>query len=63
MSPSQAIEHLIAQGMTEQAIASKAGTTQSTVNRIRHGQQPSFDLGKSLVELAQQNKPRRAKAA
>lgn len=51
MKPSEAIAALIERGLTEAAIAAQVGTTQSTINRIRRGQQPSYDLGKALIEL------------
>lgn len=53
MQPSEAIRSLLAQGMTEAVIAARVGATQPTINRIRRGQQPSYPLGKALVELAE----------
>lgn len=52
MTPSKAIARLLATGRTESAIASLVGTTQSTINRIRHGRDPRWTLGQRLIELA-----------
>ncbi len=53
MSPQDAVNKLAAAGWTEQRIASEAGTTQPTINRIKNGRQrASFDIGQSLVALA-----------
>lgn len=53
MSPQDAVNKLAAAGWTEQRIASEAGTTQPTINRIKNGRQrASFDIGHSLVALA-----------
>jgi len=53
MTPSAAIEHLIATGMTEKAIGASVGAGQSTINRIRHGRmQPTWGVGDKLVRLA-----------
>lgn len=55
MNPSEAIARLRTAGMTEQAIAISVGARQSTINRIRHGQmQPTYALGKALVDMAAQ---------
>lgn len=54
MSPSEAIGHLKRAGLTEQSIAGKVGASQSTINRVLHGMQPTYGLGKALVDLAQQ---------
>ncbi|OOW67121.1 hypothetical protein Xmar_07895 [Xanthomonas axonopodis pv. martyniicola] len=53
MNPSQAIAKLKQSGLTEVAIATKAGSRQSTINRIARGQmQPNWELGQRLVNLA-----------
>ena len=53
MSPQDAVNKLAAAGWTEQRIASEAGTTQPTINRIKNGRQrAAFDIGQSLVALA-----------
>lgn len=53
MTPAQAVEALISKGLTESGIACLAGVRQSTVNRIKRGRmQPSYDIGKALVDLA-----------
>ncbi|WP_189720954.1 hypothetical protein [Stenotrophomonas maltophilia] len=39
--------------MTEQAIGSAVGVTQPTINRIRRDlMQPTYEVGKALVDLA-----------
>lgn len=39
--------------MTEQAIGSAVGVTQPTINRIRRDlMQPTYEIGKALVDLA-----------
>lgn len=58
MTPSEAINSLRAADWSEVAIAAElrangVQTTQSTVNRIRHGMQPSYEVGKALVDLAE----------
>lgn len=63
MSPSDAIELLIAAGLTETVIGQKVGAQQSTINRIRRGQMtPNYDLGKALVDLASRRRRRVQKA-
>jgi ribosome-binding protein aMBF1 (putative translation factor) len=53
MNPSQAITKLKQSGLTEVAIAAKAGSRQSTINRIARGlMQPNWELGQRLVDLA-----------
>lgn len=52
MRPSEAIEHLILAGLSETAIGSEVGANQSTINRIRRGKSPRFELGSALVALA-----------
>jgi hypothetical protein len=63
MNPSDAISALIARGETEASIASAVGSSQPTINRIRHGQTPAYPLGRSLVELAKKTKPRKKRRA
>lgn len=68
MSPSEAIESLRAAGWSEAAIAAEvlAGgvqTTQSTINRIRHGTPPSYAVGKALVDLAERVETERREGA
>jgi IS30 family transposase len=63
MSPSDAIELLIAAGLTETVIGQKVGAQQSTINRIRRGQMtPNYDVGKALVDLATRKRRRAPKA-
>lgn len=53
MTPAEAIEVLKSSGLTEAAIASKVGASQSAVNKIRHGvMSPTYPLGKALVDWA-----------
>lgn len=51
MTPSNAITALISAGWTEAGIAEEVGTSQPTINRIRHGAQPRFQLGTDLLAL------------
>jgi len=54
MNPSTAIDVLRAAGLTEQAIGAAVGARQSTINRIRRNQmQPTYEVGKALVDMAQ----------
>ncbi len=61
MKPIDAIVSLQEQGWTEAAIAEAVGTSQPTINRIKSGANPLFDLGMALVTLAASNKPKKAK--
>lgn len=62
MNPSAAIELLRDAGMTEQAIGAKVGAGQSTINKIRRGQmQPTYEVGRALVELAVAARRRQAR--
>lgn len=68
MSPSSAIEALVASGLTEAQIGSAVGARQSTINRIRRGKQkPNYDVGAALVRLAEElpanDEPPQAEAA
>lgn len=69
MTPSEAIDSLRTADWSEVAIAAElrangVQTTQSTVNRIRHGMQPSYEVGKALIDLAERvQAERRAGAA
>ena len=51
MNPSANIIKLLNAGFTETAIAAAAGTNQSTINRIKHGGQPGFELGLRISRL------------
>lgn len=63
MSPSDAIELLIAAGLTETVIGRRVGAQQSTINRIRRGQMtPNYDVGKALVDLAARKRRRAQKS-
>jgi hypothetical protein len=55
MTPRNAISALLANNWTEQMVAAEAGTTQPTINRIKHGASPSYEVGARLVELAAAN--------
>lgn len=66
MNPSDAIESLMAGGMTERSIAAELNVNQATINRIRRQVvQPTYETGRALVELAakveRKNARRRAK--
>ncbi|WP_312321282.1 hypothetical protein [Stenotrophomonas sp.] len=53
MNPSDAIETLMASGMTERSIAAELNVNQATINRIRRQVvQPTYETGKALVDLA-----------
>lgn len=52
MSPQEAVEILIARGWTEAAIAEAIGVTQPTVNRIKTGSKPSWEVGAAVIALA-----------
>lgn len=52
MTPATAIQELIAGGMTEAEIGQKVGAHQSTINRIKNGQTPTWEVGAALVALA-----------
>lgn len=53
MDPSTAIKSLLAADLTESEIATRVGTHQSVINRIKHGSmQPKYELGKALIDLA-----------
>ena len=57
MNPQDAVKVLIAAGWTEQRIASEAGTSQPTINRIKNGRhRASFDVGQALVGMAHRSK-------
>ena len=54
MKPSEAIEKLLAAGMTEAAIGLAVDCRQSTVNRIKRGDMiPNWETGKALIDLAE----------
>ena len=54
MTPSQAIEALIARGMSEKSIAVAAHSSQPVINRIKRGEikRTNYELGVRLVGLA-----------
>jgi len=53
MTPAVAIQKLIAAGLTEIEIGQKVGAHQSTINRIKRGQTPAWEVGAALVRLAE----------
>lgn len=53
VNPSAAIQHLIAAGLTEIEIGQRVGAHQSTINRIKRGQAPTWEVGAALVRLAE----------
>lgn len=62
MDPSEAISVLREAGLTETDIGDRVGARQSTINRIRRREmQPNYELGKALVDLA--NEVARPRAA
>lgn len=63
MKPIEAIAALQKNGWTETTIAQAVGTSQPTINRIKSGSMPLFDLGIALVNLAKRDKPARARKA
>ncbi len=53
MTPSAAINALIANGMSETAIGEAVGARQNTINRIKRGVMvPNWETGQKLVALA-----------
>lgn len=53
MTPSEAVQILSASGLSEAAIATAAGTSQPSINRIKRGAvSPGYQVGKALVALA-----------
>lgn len=69
MTPSAAIEALIASGLTEVGIGEAVGARQSTINRIRRNKQKAnWDVGAALVAMAEalpanDDQPQQDKAA
>lgn len=62
MNPSDAIETLMAGGMTERSIAAELNVNQATINRIRRQVvQPTYETGAALVALAKRKAGRRRK--
>ena len=53
MTPTQAVHFLLDRQMSEQDIANRAGLSQKTVNRIRHGRRCLHENGEAIVALAQ----------
>jgi transcriptional regulator with XRE-family HTH domain len=58
MSPSEAVRALLEGGLSESAIAARCGVNQSSVNRIKRGAVPNYDVGRQLVALARKEKRR-----
>ena len=53
MTPAEAIAHLKASGMTEKAIGTAVGVSQSAINKIsRNDMNPNWQIGQALVQLA-----------
>lgn len=52
MSPTEAIQVLLAAKWTEMRIAADVKTTQGTINKIKHGRTPRYDLGLALIASA-----------
>lgn len=61
MNPSQAIEALRKNGWTDSRIADDVGTFQSTITRIRKGMPTAWELGNDLIQLANDNLPKRSR--
>jgi IS30 family transposase len=59
MHPAEAIAKLIESGLTEGAIGKLVGVNQSTINRIRRGQVPTWTVGKALIDAASGQKKTR----
>jgi transcriptional regulator with XRE-family HTH domain len=54
MKPSDAIQRLLdSQEWTESRIAAEVGTSQPTVNRIKRGASPSYEVGAAIVALVE----------
>lgn len=56
--PRRAVRSLLAAQWTEARIAAACGTSQSTVNRLKHGKQKSvsYELGTALIRLAERQR-------
>jgi len=52
MELSEVIVRLIADGMSEAAIAEEVGVSQPTIHRIKHGAGTSFENGNRIQALA-----------
>lgn len=62
MNPKDAISALQKSGWTETMIANAVGTSQPTINRIKRGAMPGYDIGAAIVALARQEAgPRRSR--
>jgi len=55
----QVVEKLIQSGLTESEIASRVGSSQPSINRIRRGKQKNvgYQLGDALLKLSQERCP------
>lgn len=45
MNVQEMVNSLIKRGLTESGIAKQVGVTQGSINRIKHGAMPKYDLG------------------
>lgn len=54
LTPTDAVKRLIEAGWSEAAIATRCGVSQTTIHRIKHGQNPRHQLGADLLKLARQ---------
>jgi DNA invertase Pin-like site-specific DNA recombinase len=57
MTPQAAVQNLIDAGRSEIWIAYHLGIAQSTVWRIRNGQETKWELGQKIVALAEKECP------
>jgi len=58
------VSDLIGSGLTEKQIAEKVSTSQSSINRLRHGKhEPSWRLGDGLMRLHSERCAKTAQAA
>jgi transcriptional regulator len=55
MNITQMINRLICGGLSQQEIATKVKTTQTTIHRISKGSSTSYELGKRIESLYLQN--------
>lgn len=52
MNPTKAVQTLLKCHWTQTEIATRVGTTQGNINKIKDGQEPRYELGLQLVALA-----------
>ncbi|WP_426269184.1 hypothetical protein ACN9MB_13235 [Dyella kyungheensis] len=63
MTPHDAVRALLEAGWVEVQVAEAVGTSQSTINRLKHGKVASvdYDTGSRLVQLVGKKPPKQIK--